>query len=148
MHLFAHAGGGGSGMEVVPEVGCPQRRPSSSSTDIAGRTHEIPLLEHEELIECEGGQMAAFVSVDIGANDALEIPGGEEESLQTRAGVGIPRSVTGLSTSAAHLGPPGIQQTGLLGLHSWELRERTRPAIPERGHHSCGAVGGATGTTK
>ena len=113
-------------MEVVPEVGSPQRRLSSSSTEIAGGTHEVPLLEHEELVKGEGGKVAASVGVSVSANDALEIPGGKE-GLQARAGVSIPSGVMGLSTSAAHLSPASIEQTSLFGLHSWELGERTGP---------------------
>ena len=38
-----------------------------------------------------------------------------------------------------------VEQAGLLGLHGWELRVGTWPAIPQCGHHSSEAGGGAAG---
>ena len=59
-----------------------------------------------------------------------------------RSRVGIPGGVATLGSSAAHL---ASEQAGLLGLHGWELRVGTGPAIPRGGHHSSEAGGGAAG---
>ena len=124
----------------MSEVGGPQRQPRRSGAKVTRCTHEVPLVEHKELVKGEGGEVAAFVDVGVSGNDAFERPGGKKECLQVGACLGVPCHVTGLSASAAHLGPTCVDQTSLLGLHGWELRERTGPAIPWGGHHGGGAV--------
>jgi hypothetical protein len=125
------------------KVGSPERRPRCCGAKITGGAHKIPLVEHEQLVERESGEVTVFVGVGASANDALKRPGGNKERLKVRARVGVPGDVTGLSASAAHLGPACVEQAGLLGLHGGELGERTGPTIARGGHHGGGAIGGA-----
>ena len=115
----------------MTKVGGPKRRPRRSGAKITGGAHKVPLVEHEKLVEREGGDVAAFVGVGVSANNALERPGGNKECLQVRACVGVPSDVTGLSASAAHFRPACVEQAGLLGFHGRELRERTGPTVPQ-----------------
>ena len=79
-HLFTHAGGGGRCVKVMTIVGSPKRRPRCSGAKITGGAHKIPLVEHEKLVEREGGKVTAFVGVGVSANDAVERPGGNKNA--------------------------------------------------------------------
>ena len=81
--------------------------------------------------------------MSVRADDTFEASGREEEVLEVRSCVGMPEGVATLVSSAAHLRPAVVERVGLLGLHGWELRVGTGPAIPRCGHHSSEAGGGA-----
>ena len=68
-------------MKVVFKVGGPKTRPRSSGAEIIGGAHEIPLLQHKELVKGERRQMSAFVGLSMSADDAFEASGRKEEGL-------------------------------------------------------------------
>ena len=82
--------------------------------------------------------------MNVRADDPFEASG-REEVLEVRSGVGIPGAVASLGSSAAHLRPAVDEQVVLLGLHGWELRVGTGPAIPRCEHHSSEGGGGEAG---
>ena len=143
-YLVLQSAGCRSGVQLIPVVG-PERRPRSGGAEVTGSAHDVPLLQHEELVVGERGEVAALVSTSVRADDTFEASGREEEVLEMHLGVGIPGGVASLGSSAAHLRPAVVEQAGLLVLHGWELRVRTGSAIPRCGHHNSGTGGGVAG---
>ena len=120
---------------MIPEVGGPERRPRGGAAEVTGSAH-VPLLQHEELVVGERGEVTALFNMSVRVDDTFEASGREEEVLEVRSGVGISGGVASLGSSAAHLRPVVVEQAGLLALHGWELRVGTGPDISRCGHHN------------
>ena len=133
-HLVLHSAGCRSGLQLIPEVGGPERRPRGGGAEVTGSAHDDPLKQHEELVVGERGEVVALFSMSVRANDTFEASG-REEVLEVCSGVCVPGSVAGLGSSAAHLRPAVVEQAGLLGLHAkWASHPVVRTSW-------CGAAG-------
>ena len=45
-HLVLHSAGCRSGVQFIPEVGGPERRPRGRGSEVTGSAHDVPLLQH------------------------------------------------------------------------------------------------------
>ena len=68
--FFITPAAGRSGVQLIPKVGGPERRPRGGCAEVTGKSHDVPLLQHEELVV--RGEVAALFSMSVRADDTFE----------------------------------------------------------------------------
>ena len=59
-HLVLHSAGCMSGVQLIPEVGGPECRPRGGGIEVTGSAYDVPLLQHEELVEANAERWQLF----------------------------------------------------------------------------------------